>query len=113
MVLTERSAACGDENVQFFALIYACIQGSYFCILNFSREFYGRMIAICYLYKRIGTLLLNMYEKELPNGDRATFENAHQDSEYDSDEGEREPAEDQSEHSLDLNAINFLCHIEL
>ena len=51
-----------------------------------------------------------MYEKELPIGDRVTFENTHQDSEYDSgsDEEERESAEDQSEHSLDLNAINFL-----
>ena len=51
-----------------------------------------------------------MYEKELPIGDIVTFENAHQDSEYDSgsDEEERESAEDQSEHSLYLNAINFL-----
>ena len=51
-----------------------------------------------------------MYEKELPIGDRVTFENAHQDLEYDSgsDEEERESAEDQSEHSLDLSAINFL-----
>ena len=50
-----------------------------------------------------------MYEKELPIGDRVTFENAHQDSDYDSgsDEEERESAEDQSKHSLDLNAINF------
>ena len=53
---------------------------------------------------------MNMYEKELPIGDRVTFENAHQDSEYDSgsDEEERESAEDQSEHSLDLSGINFL-----
>ena len=51
-----------------------------------------------------------MYEKEVPIGDRLTFENVHQDSEYDSgsDEEERESAEDQSKHSLDLNAINFL-----
>lgn len=39
-----------------------------------------------------------------------TFENASQDSEYDSgsDEEERESAEDEGEDSLDLNAINFL-----
>ena len=39
-----------------------------------------------------------MYEKELPIGDRVAFENAHQDSEYDSgsDEEERESAEDKA-----------------
>ena len=48
--------------------------------------------------------------KLLPIGDRVTFENAHQDSEYDfrSDEEEREAAEDQREDSLDLIAINFV-----
>ena len=53
---------------------------------------------------------MNIYENELPIGDRVTFENAHQDSEYDSgsDEEERESAEDEREDSLDLNAINFL-----
>ena len=30
-----------------FALIYACIQENYFFVCDFSREFYGRMIAIC------------------------------------------------------------------
>ena len=51
-----------------------------------------------------------MYEKDLPIGGWVSFENAHQDSEYDSDseEEERESAEDQREDSLDLNAINFL-----
>ena len=45
-----------------------------------------------------------MNEKELPIGERATFENASQDSEYDSDsdEEERESAEDQVEDSLEL-----------
>jgi len=36
------------------------------------------------------------------SGERVTFENASQDSEYDSS------AEDEGEDSLDLNAINFL-----
>ena len=51
-----------------------------------------------------------MYEKQLPFGDRVTFENAHQDWEYDSgfDEEQRESSEDQREGSLDLNTINFL-----
>ena len=51
-----------------------------------------------------------MYEKGLPIGNRVTFKNAHQDSEYDSgsDEEERESAEDQREDPLDLIAINFL-----
>ena len=35
-----------------------------------------------------------MNEKELPIGERVTFENASQDSEYDSDSDERESAED-------------------
>ena len=57
-----------------------------------------------------GTLPLNLYEKELAIGERVTFENGDQDSEYDSgsDEEERESAENQGEDSLDLNAINFL-----
>ena len=51
-----------------------------------------------------------MYEKELPIGERVTFENVGQDSEYDSgsDDEERESAEDQGEDSLELNAINFI-----
>jgi len=50
-----------------------------------------------------------MNKKELPIGERVTFEDAQQDSEYDSgsDKEERESAEDQGEDSLDLNAINF------
>ena len=53
---------------------------------------------------------MNIHEKELPIGDRVTFENAHQDSEYDfgSDKEQRESAEHQREDSLDLIAINFL-----
>ena len=53
---------------------------------------------------------MNIYEKELPVGDIVTFENAHQDSEYDSgsDEEERESA-DQREDSLDfIVPITFL-----
>lgn len=69
-----------------------------------------RTVRQCTTKHTAGTLPLNMYEKELPIGERVTFENAHQDSEYDSgsDEEERESAEDQGEDSLDLNAINFL-----
>ena len=57
-----------------------------------------------------GTLPLNMYENELPIREKVTFENADQDSEYDSgsDKEGRESAEDQGEDSLDLNVINFL-----
>ena len=42
------------------------------------------------------------------SGERVTFENASQDSEYDSgsDEEERESAEAEREDSLDLNANN-------
>ena len=60
-----------------------------------------KSIRQCITKHNAGILPLNMYEKELP-----TFENASQDSEYDSssDEEERESGED----SLDLNAINFL-----
>ena len=44
------------------------------------------------------------------SGERVTFENAIQDSEYDSgsSEEEREWPEDKKEDSLDLNVINFL-----
>ena len=43
------------------------------------------------------------------SGERITFENTSQDSEYDSGSDEdRESAEDEGEDSLDLNAINFL-----
>ena len=64
----------------------------------------------CTTKHNAGTLPLNMYEKELRIGERVTFENGDQDSEYDSgsDEEERESAENQGEDSLDLNAINFL-----
>ena len=33
--------------------MYARIQERYFFIWNFSLEFYGRMIAICQLYKQV------------------------------------------------------------
>ena len=53
-----------------------------------------------------------MYEKELPIGERVTFEDGDQESEYDSgsDEELRYSTEEQGEASLDLNsnAINFL-----
>ena len=51
-----------------------------------------------------------MYEKELPIGESVTFQNATQDSEYDSgsDEEDRESAQDEGEDFLDLNASNFL-----
>ena len=54
-----------------------------------------RTVRQCTAKHNAGTLPLNMYEKELPVGDRETFENAHQDSEYDSgsDKEERESAE--------------------
>ena len=44
------------------------------------------------------------------SGERVIFENASQDSEYDSGsyDEERESAEDEGEDSPDLNAINFL-----
>ena len=69
-----------------------------------------RTVRQCTTKHNAGTLPLNMYEKELPIGERVTFENASQDSEYDSgsDKEERESAEDQGEDSLDLNAINFI-----
>lgn len=70
-----------------------------------------RTVRQCTTKHDAGTLPLNMYEKELPIGERVTFENAShdQDSEYDSgSDEERESAEDQGEDSLDLNAINFL-----
>ena len=69
-----------------------------------------RTVRQCTTKHNAGTLPLNMYEKELPIGERVTFENGDQDSEYDSgsDEEERESAENQGEDSLDLNAINFL-----
>ena len=69
-----------------------------------------RTVRQCTTKHDAGTLPLNMYEKELPIGERVTFENGDQDSEYDSgsDEEERESAENQGEDSLDLNAINFL-----
>jgi len=53
---------------------------------------------------------LNVNEKELPIGERVTFENASQDSEYDfdSDEEERESAEDQVEDSLELEQCDQL-----
>ena len=68
-----------------------------------------RTIRQCTTKHNAGTLPLNMYEKELPIGERVTFENASQDSEYDSgsDDEERE-SEDQREDSLELNAINFI-----
>ena len=87
-----------------------------------------RTVRQCTTKHNAGTLPLYMYEKELPIGERVTFENRDQDSEYDSGSGEeeRESAENQGEDSLDLNAINFyqdqfvlalaelfLCHIEL
>ena len=53
-----------------------------------------------------------MYEKDLPIGERVTFKDGDQESEYDSGSGEefRDSTEDQGEASLDLNnsAINFL-----
>ena len=69
-----------------------------------------RTVRQCTTKHNAGTLPLNMDEKELPIEGRVTFQNASQESEYDSgsDEEEREPAEDQGEDSLDLNAINFI-----
>ena len=69
-----------------------------------------RTVRQCTTKHNAGTLPLNMYEKELPIGERVTFENGDQDSEYDSgsDEEERESAKKQGEDSLDLNAIDFL-----
>ena len=69
-----------------------------------------RTVRQCTTKHNAGTLPLNMDEKELPIEGRVTFENASQESEYDSgsDEEERESAEDQGEDSLDLNAINFI-----
>ena len=68
-----------------------------------------RTVRQCTTKHNAGTLPLNMYEKELPIGERVTFENASQDSEYGSgsDDEERE-SEDQGEDSLELNAINFI-----
>ena len=50
------------------------------------------------------------WKRSYLSGERVTFDNASQDSEYDSgsDEEERESAEDEGEDSFDLNAINFL-----
>lgn len=75
-----------------------------------SKAVRQRTVRQCTTKHNAGSLPLNMYGKELPIGERVTFENAHQNSEYDSDsdEEERESAEDQGEDSLDLNAINFL-----
>ena len=60
-----------------------------------------------------GTLPLNMYQKELPIGERVTLEYSDQQSEYDSGSGEEEgdSSEDQEEVTppdLNNNAINFL-----
>ena len=51
-----------------------------------------------------------MCGKELSIGERVTFEDTSQDSEYDSgsDEEERESAKNQREDSLERNAINVL-----
>ena len=71
-----------------------------------------RTVKQCTTKLNAGTLNLNMYEKELPIGERVTFEDGDQESEYDSgsDEELRDSTEDQGEASLDLNsnAINFL-----
>ena len=75
-----------------------------------SKAVRQRQVRQCTTKHNAGTLPLNMCEKELPIGEREAFENAIQDSEYDSgsDEEESESAEDQGEDSLDLNAINVL-----
>ena len=75
-----------------------------------GKAVWQRTVRQCTTKHNAGTLPLNMYEKELPIGERVTFENSDQDSEYDSgsDEEERESAENQGEDSLDLNVINFL-----
>ena len=71
-----------------------------------------RTVRQCITKHNAGTLPLNMYEKELPIGERVTFEDSDQESEYDSgsDEELRDSTDDQGEASLDLNsdAINFL-----
>lgn len=72
-----------------------------------------RTVRQCTTKHNAGTLPLNMYEKELfRTGERVTFEDGDQESEYDfgSDEELRDSTEDQGEASLDLNsnAINFL-----
>ena len=60
-----------------------------------------------------GTLPLNMYQNELPTGERVVLEYSDQQSEYDSGSGEEEgdSSEDQEEVTppdLNSNAINFL-----
>ena len=56
-----------------------------------------RTVRQCTTKHNAGTLPLNMWGKELSIGERVTFENASQDSEYDSgsDEEERESAKNQ------------------
>ena len=71
-----------------------------------------RTVRQCTTKHNAGTLPLNMYEKEIPIGERMTFEDSDQESEYDSgsDEELRDSTDGQGEASLDLNsnAINFL-----
>ena len=71
-----------------------------------------RTVRQCTTKHNAGTLPLNMYEKELPIGERVTLENSYQDSEYDSgsDEESSDSAEGASLVDVDLNrnAINFL-----
>lgn len=75
-----------------------------------------RTVRQCTTKHNAGTLPLNMYDKELPIGERVSLDDGNQDSEYDSDSDEEEgnsSPEDQAEachEDLDLerNAINFL-----
>ena len=89
-----------------------------------------RTVKQCTTKHNAGTLPLNLHAKELSIGRRVTFENASQDSEYDSgsDEEERESAENQAKEKIPLTLMRstfyqdefvlalaelFLGHIEL
>ena len=53
-----------------------------------GKAIWQRMVRQCTIKHNAGTLPLNMYDKELPIGERVSLEDGYQDSEYDSNSEE-------------------------